>query len=115
MTLQGDPIDMSRAELPTRRESVLQNFEHEGPDGSVRTYTVGIGLYPDGRLGELFLDGMKAGSDAQTLMDDAAVSVSRNLQHGDDPRKLAAAFTKRSLLRHALEVAYQIVNGGDKK
>lgn len=106
---QGEEIEMSREELPFRRESVLQTFEHEDPDGKSRKYTVGVGLYPDGRLGEIFLDGMKVGSDAQTLMDDAAVSVSRNLQHGDDPRRLAAAMTKRSLLRHALEVAYQIV------
>lgn len=102
-TPQGDQIDMSRVELPLRRESVLQTFEHDNAE-----HTVGIGFYPDGRLGELFLDSAKIGSDVQTMLDDAAVSISRNLQHGDSIRKLAAAFTKGGLIRRALEIAAEI-------
>jgi hypothetical protein len=40
-----------RERLPNRREQRLVAFEYEG-----RAFTAGSGVFPDGRIGEVFLD-----------------------------------------------------------
>ena len=76
----------TRHRLPNRRRAVTFDVEHGGA-----TYSVGIGLYDDDRLGEVFIGGARAGSDLNGLLADVGVLVSRGLQHGDSIEALAAA------------------------
>jgi len=69
---------MSRERLLDRRIADTRELEF----GSMR-FTVTVGLYPDGRPGEVFARGGKAGSQLDGLIDDACVVVSRLLQHGE--------------------------------
>lgn len=80
---------MPRERLENRRQSENLTFFHQG-----REYTAGIGRYADGRLGEIFLDNGKVGSDAQVNSRDAAITMSILLQHG-----CAADEVRRSLSR----------------
>lgn len=66
-----------RDNLPSRRPSETVEFECRGIG-----YTASVGFYPDGRLGEAFLDGVKAGTDAQINAKDGAVFLSIALQYG---------------------------------
>jgi ribonucleoside-diphosphate reductase alpha chain len=52
-------------------------FEHVG-----QHYRATFGHYPDGAVGELFIDAAKVGSMGDIVMADAAVAVSLALQHG---------------------------------
>jgi hypothetical protein len=54
-------------------------------------YDVTIGTYPGARLGEIFVHGAKVGSTMDLLLDDIAVVLSIALQHGLDPKNLAAS------------------------
>ena len=49
-------------------------------------FTVTIGFYADGTVGEVFIDGGKTGQDMQSIARDAAVLLSLALQHGVPPR-----------------------------
>jgi hypothetical protein len=51
-------------------------------------FMVTIGMYPDGRPGEVFARCGKAGSQMDALVDDACIVVSRLLQHGEPPAML---------------------------
>ena len=77
---------MGRERLPARRRSLLLRVVYRGTH-----YHVRIGLYADGRLGELFSYGDKVGSDRRREMDDACVCVSVALQWGADIHELAAS------------------------
>lgn len=66
-----------RLRLPNRRRSIRFAIEHGG-----QTYLATIGYYPDGRLGEVFLDSDKPNSAIATHCQDAAVLASMLLQHG---------------------------------
>jgi ribonucleoside-diphosphate reductase alpha chain len=68
---------MTRERLSNRRPHESFAFAHAG----VR-YTAGIGRFPDGRLAEVFLNGAKCGTDADTAAKDAAIVASLALQHG---------------------------------
>jgi len=78
---------MIRDKLPNRRPA--ETFDVEV--GGLR-YTATIGFYPDGRVGEIFLQNHKAASSAGVMASDAAVAASLALQHG----------TPIDILRHAL-------------
>ena len=52
---------------------------------------VTIGFYPDGRPGEVFTHGTRTGSSLDALLADACVVVSCLIQHGVEPRDLAAS------------------------
>ena len=71
---------MTRVKMPDRRIADTRELEF----GSMR-FSVTVGLYPDGRPGEVFARGGKAGSQLDGLVDDACVVVSRLLQHGEAP------------------------------
>lgn len=73
----------TRDRLPNRRphEAVDFAFSRE-PHGFGLDYTFGLGRYPDGRLGEVFLDCHKLSSAATDEARDAAVTISVALQHG---------------------------------
>ena len=66
-----------RERLPDRRRSWTQKLHVAG-----QTVYLGCGFYPDGRLGEIFLDVSKAGSDLRMTMHTLAMTFSVALQHG---------------------------------
>jgi|GEM_PF-4754236 len=53
------------------------------------SWLVGVGFYADGRAGEIFIDGVKSGSQLEGLVDDSAVLISMLLQSGWSPADLA--------------------------
>lgn len=67
---------MSREQLPDRRPSVRQAFNYEGC-----AYLATFSYYPDGRLGEVFLDTGKINTPLQQHADTSAILVSLLLQH----------------------------------
>jgi len=80
---------MTRRVLPQRRasETFALRFWNQ-------SFTVSVGLYPDGTPGEVFIDGGKTGQDIQSTARDAAV-LSLALQHG----------TAIETIRHAVSAA----------
>jgi ribonucleoside-diphosphate reductase alpha chain len=82
------PRGPSRERLPDERQAVTHHFQVGGHDGYVT-----VGLYPDGRVGEIFFRVTKEGSTVNGLMDSLGISMSMALQHGvplkDLVRKLA--------------------------
>ena len=81
----------ARHALPARRASETLDFSHDG----IR-YTLTVGTYPDGRPGEVFIDGPKAGSGAQVNATDAAVILSIAMQHGVPVATLRAAVSRNA-------------------
>jgi ribonucleoside-diphosphate reductase alpha chain len=84
----GDPRTPARERLPDQRKALTHHFQVGGHDGYVT-----VGLYPDGRPGEVFFRVTKEGSTVNGLMDSLGISMSMALQHGvplrDLVRKLA--------------------------
>ena len=75
---EGTAIAKPRRErLPDTRESVTHKFSVAGHEGYIT-----VGLYPDGRPGELFITMAKEGSTIGGLMDAFGTSVSMSLQYG---------------------------------
>ncbi|MFZ1022666.1 MAG: vitamin B12-dependent ribonucleotide reductase [Thermoplasmata archaeon] len=78
----------ARERLPDERKAITHHFSVGGHDGYVT-----VGLYPDGRPGEVFFRVTKEGSTVNGLMDSLGISMSMALQHGvplkDLVRKLA--------------------------
>jgi hypothetical protein len=66
-----------RERLPNRRLHWLYRFECDG-----QIYTGGIGRFDDGRIAEIFINGAKVGTAAETNAQDAAIVASLALQHG---------------------------------
>lgn len=98
-----------RQRLPDTRRSITHKFnvrEHEG--------YITVGLYPDGRPGELFIKMAKQGSTISGLADTIGVLTSLALQYGVPPQTLADKFaymrfepsgqTSHPELRHAHSV-----------
>jgi hypothetical protein len=77
---------MTRVRLPDRRFAETVALEHAGA-----RFMVTIGFYPDGRPGEVFTHGARSGSTLDALLADACVVVSCLIQHGAEPRDLAAS------------------------
>lgn len=76
----GEVMDLrpaKRRKLPKKRKLVT----NEAKIGYLKVY-ITTGEYPDGSLGELFLDLKKPGSTLQGLLTCFAISVSLGLQHG---------------------------------
>jgi hypothetical protein len=71
---------MSRVRLPERRIADTRELLFDNMQ-----FTVTVGVFPDGRPGEVFARCGKAGSQLDGLIDDACVLVSRLLQHGEAP------------------------------
>jgi ribonucleoside-diphosphate reductase alpha chain len=73
-----------RERLPDTRESVTRRFEIARPghrNGDLSMY-VTVGLYPDGRPGEIFIHSDRTGSFASGALDAVAMCMSIALQHG---------------------------------
>ena len=72
--LAGKP---RRERLPDTRQSITHKFSVAGHEGYIT-----VGLYEDGRPGELFITMAKEGSTIGGLMDAFGTSVSMSLQYG---------------------------------
>jgi ribonucleoside-diphosphate reductase alpha chain len=66
-----------RKKLPQTRKAITHKFDISGHEGYLT-----IGLYDDGRPGEIFLTMHKVGSTVNGLVDSWATSCSINLQYG---------------------------------
>jgi hypothetical protein len=80
---------MIRRALPQRRAS-----ESFGLRFWNQNVTVTVGFYPDGAVGEVFIDGGKTGQDIQSTARDAAVVLSLALQHGTPIETIRHAVTR---------------------
>jgi ribonucleoside-diphosphate reductase alpha chain len=67
----------ARRHMPDTRMSLTHKFEIAGHEGYIT-----VGLYPDGRPGELFVQMSKEGSTIGGLMDTVATLTSISLQYG---------------------------------
>jgi ribonucleoside-diphosphate reductase alpha chain len=66
-----------REHLPDTRTSKTHKFNVSGHEGYIT-----VGLYPDGRVGEMFITMAKEGGTLRGLMDCFATAVSMSLQYG---------------------------------
>ena len=80
---------MIRRTLPQRRASETFDLRFWN-----QNFTVSIGRYPDGMIGEVFIDGGKTGQDIQSTARDAAVVISLALQHGTPIEAIRHAVTR---------------------
>jgi ribonucleoside-diphosphate reductase alpha chain len=77
MTSPRQGAAMIRRTLPQRRSAETFNLAFRS-----QPVTVTAGFYPDGSLGEIFIDIGKSGADLAHIAHDAAVVASLALQHG---------------------------------
>jgi hypothetical protein len=80
-----------RRRLPDRRRSTSFDLEV----GGLR-YTCTVGWFPDGSIGELFLNNHKSNSSADTNARDSAITFSIAVQHGADPDVIRRALCRDS-------------------
>ena len=66
-----------RERLPDTRQSLTHKFNVGGHEGYIN-----VGLYPDGRPGELFITMAKEGSTVGGMMDAFGTAISMSLQYG---------------------------------
>ncbi len=66
-----------RSALPNRRLCETFSFKVNGA-----RYHGSVGYYDDGRIGEVFLNCAKPGTDVQVAMRDSAIALSMALQYG---------------------------------
>ena len=59
-----------------------------------QSFTVTVGFYPDGTLGEVFVGVGKTGTDIASVVRDAGVVISLALQHGVPPETIRHAVTR---------------------
>jgi hypothetical protein len=67
----------TRRRLPNKRHAETIAFQRDGS-----RYQLTAGYFPDGRLGEVFINADRADSLLDVLMSDAAIAVSLALQYG---------------------------------
>jgi hypothetical protein len=82
---------MTRERLSNRRPALTFDLEVGGLQ-----YTATVGRFPDGRIGELFLQNHKSDSSADTNARDAAMAFSFAVQHGADPDAIRRALSRDS-------------------
>jgi ribonucleoside-diphosphate reductase alpha chain len=80
-------VDRRRIKLPQTRRSITHKFDIGGHKGYIT-----VGLYDDGKPGEVFVTMHKQGSTIRGLMDAWATSVSLNLQYGASVGELFGMF-----------------------
>jgi hypothetical protein len=86
-----DACKPERNRLPNRRPAETIAFEHGGA-----AFTLTIGRYEDGRIGELFIGAAHTNSALDVLASDAAIAISFALQHGADLAAIRAAMKRNS-------------------
>ena len=84
----------ARCRLPNRRIAETFQFELGG-----LKYTATVGRFPDGSIGELFLNNHRSNSAADTAARDAAIAFSFAVQHGADPEAIRLALCRDSFGR----------------
>ncbi len=77
-----------RRKLPDERRSITHKFSISGHEGYVT-----VGLYEDGKPGEIFIVMSKEGSTISGLMDSFATAISLTLQYGVPLEALVDKFT----------------------
>ncbi len=77
-----------RRKLPDERRSITHKFDVGGHEGYIT-----VGLYEDGKPGEIFLKMSKEGSTVSGLMDAFATAISLTLQYGVPLEALVKKFT----------------------
>ena len=82
---------MPRERLPDRRKSTTQKVHVVDPDAGPTTFYATFGEYPDGRLGEVFLDCHKEGTFSRGVMSALARVISIALQVGAEPGDIVKA------------------------
>jgi ribonucleoside-diphosphate reductase alpha chain len=80
-------IERRRVKLPQTRKSITHKFDIAAHKGYIT-----VGLYDDGKPGEVFVTMHKQGSTIRGLMDAWATSVSLNLQYGASVNELFGMF-----------------------
>ncbi|MBM4421276.1 MAG: vitamin B12-dependent ribonucleotide reductase [Chloroflexi bacterium] len=80
-------VSRERRKLPDTRASLTHKFKIEGHEGYIT-----VGLFEDGKPGELFITISKEGSTLSGMLDAFATSVSLLLQHGDPLSHLVEKF-----------------------
>jgi hypothetical protein len=78
-----------RRRLPARRRAVAQEIEHAG-----HRYRMHVGYFPDGAIGELFVDAAKPNSALDAFAADAAILISLLLQHSATPAEIGHALRR---------------------
>jgi hypothetical protein len=82
-----------RQPLPQRRASETFALRH---GGKAATFHVTLGYYADGRVGEVFIDGGKSGTEVEANVRDTAILVSLALQHGAPLATMRNAITREA-------------------
>ncbi len=82
------PPKPHRVRLPDERQAVTHKFSISGHEGYIT-----VGLYPNGKPGEMFIQMAKEGSVVSGLMDSFATSVSIMLQYGVPLKVLVNKFS----------------------
>jgi hypothetical protein len=103
----GDEV--RRARLPQRRAGESFDFEFQGT-----YFTATCGVYPDGRVGELFLNGLKLDTAQDVYACDLGKAISIALQYGASLEDLAHTMTRdgdgrpRGLAGHVLDMVREM-------
>ena len=79
----------ARRRLPHRRGAVALDIEHAG-----HRYRMHVGYFPNGAVGEVFLDATKQNSMLDAFAADAAILLSLLLQHGALPVEIGHALRR---------------------
>ena len=79
----------ARRRLPHRRGAVALDIEHAGHRSRMH-----VGYFPDGAVGEVFLDAAKQNSMLDAFAADAAILLSLLLQHGTFPAEIGHALRR---------------------
>jgi hypothetical protein len=90
-SIPDKPPPSARDCLPNRRACETSSFEHGGA-----AFTMTVGRYVDGRIGELFIGAAHANSALDALASDAAIAISFALQHGADLATIRTAMKRNS-------------------
>lgn len=80
---------MPRERLPDRRRSITQKVHILDADAGSQTVYLSLGLYPDGRIGEIFVEAQKEGTLVRGIFAAFARMASLALQCGADPLEAA--------------------------
>jgi ribonucleoside-diphosphate reductase alpha chain len=85
---KATPPGPFRRKLPDERRSITHKFSVSGHEGYIT-----VGLFEDGKPGEIFLRMSKEGSTISGLMDSFATAISLTLQYGVPLEALVNKFT----------------------
>jgi hypothetical protein len=104
------PPNITRRKLPNRRQADTRSLESQG-----LPFTATFGLFPDGTVGEVFLQNHQPGSQADSNARDSAVAASLALQYGCPLEVLRRALLRDSHGRPStpLGVALDAVGEGE--